>query len=104
MRKALTILSDGARQVVVTDSPYLTLPVVQSDAALRVDCLNRIYRVEAAATGASVLPIGEWLCDDAHHCTIDRGGVVLRPDGIHFRDAGADIAARWVIPALLQRT
>jgi peptidoglycan/LPS O-acetylase OafA/YrhL len=102
VRRALAVLSAGATHVVVTDSPYLTLPVVQADAALRVDCLNVIYRREAAAAGATVLPIGEWLCDDARHCIIERDGVALRPDGIHFRDTGADIAARWAIPELLR--
>ncbi|MEN3272179.1 MAG: hypothetical protein V7636_940 [Actinomycetota bacterium] len=99
-RMALTVLSGAGRRVVVADSPYLTLPVVQSDAAKRVDCLNRTYRAAARSVGASVLPIGEWLCESSRHCTIESDGVTLRPDGIHFRGDGADIAARWVLGRL----
>jgi lysophospholipase L1-like esterase len=96
-RVALDVLGRVGRRVVVADSPYLTLPVVQRDAAKRVDCLNRTYRAAARSAGASVLPIGEWLCSSSRHCTIESDGVTMRPDGIHFRDAGADIAARWVL-------
>jgi peptidoglycan/LPS O-acetylase OafA/YrhL len=96
-RLALALAGGTGARVVVADSPYLTLPVVQGDAARRVDCINRTYRAAARAAGASVLPIGEWLCSSARRCTIDVDGVTLRPDGIHFRDAGADIAARWVL-------
>lgn len=99
-RVALSVLAGASRRVVIADSPYLTLPVVQSDAAKRVDCLNRTYRAAARLTRASVLPIGEWLCSSARRCTITSDGVTLRPDGIHFRDAGADIAARWVLEQL----
>jgi lysophospholipase L1-like esterase len=100
-RFALGVAGGTGARVVIADSPYLTLPVVQSDAAQRVDCINRSYRAAAGAAGASVLPIGEWLCSSARHCTIESGGVTLRPDGIHFRDAGADIAARWVLGRLV---
>jgi len=102
VHQAIEVLQPSVRHVIVADSPYLTLPVVQRDHAQRVDCLNQVYRREAKAAGADVLPLGEWLCTDSRHCTQKEDGVTLRPDGIHFRDAGADIAARWVIPELLR--
>jgi peptidoglycan/LPS O-acetylase OafA/YrhL len=98
---ALGMLAAPGRRVVIADSPYLTLPVVQPDAATRVDCLNHVYERVADDEGASVLHIGEWLCRDQRRCTTEVDGVTLRPDGIHFRDRGADIAADWVIPQLL---
>jgi peptidoglycan/LPS O-acetylase OafA/YrhL len=98
---ALAILTAGARHVVLADSPYLALPVVQRDAARRVDCLNATYRREARVAGATILPLREWLCASQARCTLEQDGVTLRPDGIHFRDAGADIAARWAMPKLL---
>ena len=82
---------------------YLTLPVVQSDHALRVDCLNDVYHREAEAAGADVLPLGSWLCESARRCTIEQEGVTLRPDGIHFRGDGAVIAARWALSELALR-
>jgi peptidoglycan/LPS O-acetylase OafA/YrhL len=103
VRRALAILDATGADVVVADSPYLTLPVVQSDHAERVDCLNRIYRDEAAASGARVLGLNEWLCNGVR-CAIEKDGATLRPDGIHFRGAGADIAADWVIPELIVTT
>jgi hypothetical protein len=101
VREAIDVLGSTGARVVVADSPYLTLPVVQADHAARVDCLNAVYREVAASAGATVLPIGEWLCDSATDCAIERRGTILRSDGIHFRDGGADIAARWAIGELL---
>jgi peptidoglycan/LPS O-acetylase OafA/YrhL len=103
VRHAIGVLSSTGARVVVADSPYLTLPVVQHDHVQRVDCLNAIYRREAKAAGATVLPLGEWLCPDARHCRIEDDGVTLRTDGIHFRDAGADIAGRWALAEIEQQ-
>src|SRR5207253_7311044 len=46
VQRAVTLLGSTGARVVVADSPYLTLPVVQHDAAARVDCLNAVYRNE----------------------------------------------------------
>ena len=102
VRRAIAVLAAGGARVLIAESPYLTLPVTQSDHAERVDCLNAIYEREAdAAARAAVLPLGEWLCEDSRHCTIEtEDGVLLRADGIHFRDAGADVAAAWVLDEL----
>jgi peptidoglycan/LPS O-acetylase OafA/YrhL len=103
VRAAISTLGSTGARVVVADSPYLTLPVVQQDHAQRVDCLNAIYHREAEAAGASILGLRDYLCDDARHCTIETDGVTLRTDGIHFRDEGADIAARWALAEIEQQ-
>lgn len=102
VRRALAVLGSTGAEVVIADSPYLALPVVQADHARRVDCLNEVYRDQAAAAGARVLPLNAWLCDDASRCLLESGGVTLRRDGIHFRDEGAVLAARWVLPEIQQ--
>ena len=100
VKRAVQVLSTSGSEVVIATSPYLTLPVEQVDAAARVDCLNTIYRRVAKASGAGVLPLGEWVCPKGKPCTLEDGSVTLRPDGIHFEGPGADIAARWVLPEL----
>jgi len=97
VRHAVDVLASTGARVVVADVPYLTLPVVQRDAAERVECLNAIYR----DAGVDVLGLSDWLCESSSKCTIEQDGVTLRSDGVHFRDDGADVAAAWVLPELL---
>lgn len=103
VRAALDVLGSSGARVVIAASPYLTLPVAQSDHVERVDCLNATYRAEASAAGADVLELGEWLCaGERARCRLEEDGVTLRPDGVHFRDEGAVIAAEWTLRQLLR--
>ena len=103
VRRALVVLAGTGARVAITDSPYLWLPVTQDDAAARVDCLNAIYHREAEESGAQLIGLGAWTCRDPRHCVEEIDGEVLRYDGIHFRDAGADIAAEWVLSEIEQQ-
>jgi len=98
--QAIAVLGESGATVAVADVPYLSLPVVQADHADRVHCLNAVYRREATAAGAVVLPLHAWLCGTEGRCRVEQDGVTLRFDGAHFRDAGADLAAAWILPEL----
>jgi len=81
-------------RIVIADAPYWQL--FPLDDGERVDCLNAVYVQAAREHGADVIGLREWLCPD-RRCAVARDDVVLRPDGVHFMDAGADIAGRWVL-------
>jgi peptidoglycan/LPS O-acetylase OafA/YrhL len=66
------------------------------------DCLADVTaQVAAEMDGVVYVPLGEWVCPTAGGCIIeDPDGIVLRPDGLHFQQDGADAAARWLLTAL----
>ena len=103
VRRAIDLLGATGARVVVADSAYLALPVRQPDHASRVDCLNAVYRREAARAGAELLPVHDWLCPTGDDCRPEIDGVTLRSDGVHFRDGGAVIAARWALAEIEQQ-
>jgi len=91
---ALDVLGSSGARIVIADAPYWQL--FPLDDGERVDCLNAVYVQAAREHGADVIGLREWLCPD-RRCAVARDDVVLRPDGVHFMDAGADIAGRWVL-------
>ena len=103
VRRAVALLGSTGARVVVADVAYLALPVRQSDHASRVDCLNAVYRREAARAGADLLPVHDWLCPVDDGCRAEVDGVTLRTDGVHFRGGGALVAARWALAEIEQQ-
>ena len=103
VRRAIDLLGGTGARVVVADAAYLALPVRQADHAERVDCLNAVYRREVARAGADLLPVHDWLCTDDGDCRMEIDGVTMRHDGVHFRDGGAVIAARWALAEIEQQ-
>jgi len=64
----------------------------------RIDCVNRVRRTVVRATDARLVDLGSWRFPSGpKSCRVTQNGVVLRPDGLHFRDEGARIAARWIL-------
>jgi len=63
------------------------------------DCDNRIRRRVAAREGARVVDLFTRVCPNGV-CEDKEDGVVLRPDGLHYRGAGALLIARWVFEQL----
>ncbi len=88
--------STGA-DVVVTTEPYPRLFPQPPDLDARTDCANRSTREAAAAHGATVVDLAAFVCPDGR-CLVEKDGVTLRPDGVHFTKAGADYLARWLVP------
>jgi lysophospholipase L1-like esterase len=74
-----------------------------ADLDARTDCANRSGREAAAAHGAAVVDLADYVCPDGQ-CLTMRDGVVLRPDGVHFTKEGATLVARWLVPQLVAAT
>jgi peptidoglycan/LPS O-acetylase OafA/YrhL len=93
---ALDVAGAAGSHVAISTVPYYrpTDAPEASDAA--TDCLNRIYREAAARTGVDVVDLAEHVCP-AGRCTMERDGVELRPDGLHFADASSVWAADWLL-------
>ena len=74
-----------------------SVPLAQRDA--ETDCTNRDYRaaVRAAGPNTGVVDLHAFICPTGPDCIEDVGGTRLRPDGMHFQGAGADVVARWLL-------
>jgi hypothetical protein len=83
----------GAK-VVITTSAYPRFHLQGSDAV--ADCENTFRRQVAATTGAQLADLFEYICPHGK-CRREEHGVVLRSDGLHYKDAGGRIVARWLI-------
>jgi peptidoglycan/LPS O-acetylase OafA/YrhL len=92
------LASRGARVVVAT-SAYAGLPFKSDSWFARDDCQNDTFRRIARSEPSAVLAdVFAWMCPRLHSdCDRTVDGVVLRPDGVHFRDASARIFAAWLI-------
>jgi peptidoglycan/LPS O-acetylase OafA/YrhL len=92
------LASKGAR-VIATTSAYTGLPYKSAAWFRHNDCQNEILRrVVASEPSAVMADVFKWMCPrrDAD-CEGHLSGVVLRPDGVHFRDASARLLAAWLI-------
>jgi hypothetical protein len=92
------LASKGAR-VVVTTTAYAGLPFKSSAWYRHNDCQNAIFRHVVATEPRAVLAdLFRWICPQMDaNCDTHLDGIVLRPDGVHFRDASARLLAAWVI-------
>jgi hypothetical protein len=99
VRKDLAVLHSRGAWVVVTTGPYDNLPFEPASWFEYSDCQNALIRRIARSTPRTVLAdTFAWLCD-AHRrsCVDELDGEQLRPDGVHFRGASAELFARWLI-------
>ena len=92
------LASKGAR-VIVTTAAYTGLPYKSSAWFLHNDCQNQILRrVAASEPRAVMVDLFKWMCPRLEaDCDGHLSGIVLRPDGVHFRDASARVLAAWLI-------
>jgi hypothetical protein len=61
-----------------------------------VDCNNQLRRAVAAQQHLRIVDLFGWTCPHGK-CVTKVDGTVLRPDGEHYTDAGATIAAQWIL-------
>lgn len=67
----------------------------------QMGCLNQVYQdVAAQRPDTDVVDFAGLVCP-GNHCLDQLDGVNLREDTVHFRGAGARLAARWLIPRVL---
>jgi lysophospholipase L1-like esterase len=95
----------GAHVVVSTvayASIAAAIPKVAASWLRATDCSNRVRREAARATGAQIVDLFRYTCPHGT-CRNTVDGAVLRTDGIHYRDEGARIVARWILRQLPHR-
>jgi hypothetical protein len=89
--------------VVVTTAAYASIaaayPRIAKSWLRNTDCSNRVRRQAARATGAQLVDLMRYTCPDGK-CRVRDHGVLLRTDGIHYRDEGARIVGRWILRQL----
>lgn len=89
----------GARTVLLTAA--YTQAYGQLSGVRETDCGNAaLERAAAAVPGTSVADVNRHLCPHDRSCVNVQGGVVLRPDGVHYKGRGAVLIARWLLPYL----
>ncbi len=98
---ALDVLVDQNVEVGLATVPYYRGYKTEDRLDEEADCINRGIR--AAARGrerVSIVDLAEWVCPDAV-CLQEIEGVELRPDGLHYDDATAEVALNWALTDLL---
>jgi peptidoglycan/LPS O-acetylase OafA/YrhL len=90
--------ANGAR-VVLTTAAYAGLPYKTAAWFRHNDCQNTVIReVAASEPAARLADVFAWYCPRlGDECRSRVDGAELRPDGVHFRGAGAEIVARRIL-------
>lgn len=70
----------------------------------RAEAVNRVLTGFAAAhpDDTTVLDLAGYLCPGGRFAA-EKNGVQMRPDGLHFSRAGANLVWRWLMPQIVQR-
>ncbi len=95
LTREIGVLQTGGTKVVITTAAY-TRYVFTRSADRPIDCDNAVRRRVAAATGAQLVDLFEYICPGGQ-CRDKQDGVTLRPDGIHYTGPGGEIVARWLL-------
>jgi peptidoglycan/LPS O-acetylase OafA/YrhL len=106
LEESIDVLSAGGATVVVSTAPTTSLEVVKGEDPATFDarqrCTNEVLAdVVADDDRARLVDLAAWTCPDWPSCVTEVDGVVLRADGVHFNDEGAQVVARWMTPQLL---
>jgi peptidoglycan/LPS O-acetylase OafA/YrhL len=93
---ALDALQHDGAAVFLTSVPYMRSAKAPADSDRSTDCLNQIYRSEAATRHVGVVDLAEYVCPHGA-CRDEQGGITLRPDGLHFEGVSGLWAGDWVL-------
>ncbi len=104
LREAIRTLGSTGAHVVVTTTPYASLEFLFPARLRTIACTNRLRRTLAPKFGASVVDLFNWTCPQPPQCRARADGVILRTDGVHFRDEAARIVARWLLDQVYRRS
>jgi peptidoglycan/LPS O-acetylase OafA/YrhL len=94
------VLAARGARVVIATAPYFGIAqYLPPQWYTNDDCQNASRRHVVASDPHAVLAdVFNWLCTVAPpHCMTHRGGIELRPDGMHFRHASARLLAVFLI-------
>jgi peptidoglycan/LPS O-acetylase OafA/YrhL len=93
--KQIAALGAHGAKVVITTAAY-TRAYLNMGADAAADCDNRLRRSLAAANGAQLVDLFEYICPHGK-CRTKQDGKTLRPDGLHYDGPGGEIVARWLL-------
>jgi hypothetical protein len=94
LRREIARLGAYGAKVVITTSASSRRPGAPNDPA-QDGCENAMRKSIAAATGSQLVDLFSYVCPKGE-CRSKIDGVTLRPDGLHYDGAGADLVARWL--------
>jgi hypothetical protein len=95
----LRLLQSTGARTATTTIPYRISPYDPTAGRDATDCRNKALRAAARATGTRLIDLATWACPGGR-CDVERDGVVLRPDLVHFVDQGAEVAGGWILDQL----
>jgi hypothetical protein len=95
---AVATLGAGGAVVELVTTPGGLLAEGRATLDERQGCVNDVLRAVAEQSpDAEAIDLAEWVCPD-RRCREEVDGATLRPDGLHFTGAGAEVVARWLVP------
>jgi hypothetical protein len=100
---AVVVLSSTGALVGVTTSAVGRTPGAPADSDRYNDCLNEDLRAVTAARAATaeLVDLAGLMCPD-QQCIVERDGVLVRPDGLHFNSDGDPWVGRWLFDRMLE--
>ena len=98
----LEVLKSTGARTAATTIPYRISPYDPTAGRDATDCRNNALKAASAATDTRVVDLAEWACPGGE-CDVDRHGVSLRPDLVHFAGPGAEVAGGWLLDQLTGR-
>jgi peptidoglycan/LPS O-acetylase OafA/YrhL len=102
LHREISMFQNRGAKVVVTTTAYNRAPFLKNTDR-DVDCDNTMRRVYAQQDGAQLVDLFDYVCPHGQ-CRGRQGGVVLRPDGLHYQGAGGTIIARWIVSQVTSPT
>lgn len=94
---AVSALGSTGAKVAVTTQPRFFDDQAPADLGVRLYCLNEVYRsVVASSPQAVLLDLAEFVCPGGSCGTLAES-VELRPDGVHYLDAGRQRVNSWLL-------
>jgi hypothetical protein len=89
----LEVLQSTGARTATTTIPYRISPYDPTANHRETDCRNAALRAAASATDTRLVDLAGWACPGGE-CAIERHGVALRPDLVHFAGPGAEVASQ----------
>ena len=99
LRSSVQMFAAFGARVILTTAAYANFPGKSGDWFAHNDCQNDVIRrVGTSEPGALVADVFAWLCPaKGAECRNEENGQTLRPDAVHYRDAGAAIIASRIL-------
>ncbi|MDQ6697356.1 MAG: acyltransferase, partial [Actinomycetota bacterium] len=106
LNAAIDTLSARGAKVVLVSAPTTDVYFVKGNDPALFDreqtCSNHVLaEVAQSRAEAAFVDLAHFVCPDDTTCKDKINGATLRPDAEHFRGAGAQVVAQWLIPRVL---